>query len=876
VCGYDSSTSNDKLTDLAKLYGIPAKRFKGPELLFALHTYYALLMKLLAAEIISFARGDTSPIQRMYKAATTAKFRREVQELEDGGIFRYLKITNFLEGDLFSWYATDWSEKVESLIRSMLQALDEYNNATLSEDPAETRDLLKNLYHELFPRTVRHALGEYYTPDWLAEHVLSDIRYDGDPDRRLLDPSCGSGTFLVLAIGRIRKYYENNRDQLATTEKELGAKILTNVVGFDLNPIAVMAARTNFLIAIRDLLPQLDRVEIPVYLCDSIVTPAVHGDLFSGAESTAKVPCVAQKPPYLFVPKEIAESSDSVAKYAEALQHSVSVSFSADEFIDYCEDEGIKLNDKQAHGELFNQLLQLQRENRNGIWARIIKNAFAPLFAGKFDFVVGNPPWVSWETLPAEYRKLSADIWKTYRLQEDPGTKRRQSSANSKTDVSVLMTYVAADKYLADGGKLAFVITRTIFQSELGGWNFRRFSLPSGRSMAVRRVHDLDYLKPFRGQAGNITCTFLMDLEGKTDYPVDWQFWRTKSGTIGINDNYDSVLARTERISWQAKPIEPSKPQSAWIFGQKAGIAILKRVIGRSFYATFAREGANTRGANGVYFLDAWVKDKTLFVANRPGDGDDEDLQRYEHGIEDNFVYPLLRGRDVARWSANPKSFILMPHESTRPTEPVPFGHLPKHTREFFAKFREKLSVRKTFRNFDPSGGEFYGLYSVLEATFAQYKVVWREMASGAVAAVVSEAPLPDKSPKIVIPDHKLFIIPCKSADEAHFVAGVFNCSISTYLIKSYALSTGISTHVLERLPIPEFKESEEAHKDIAIEAKHCSYLATKSSDPSQAERKLDMLVAKMFGISNTELEAILDALKEIEGTDLEDKENGE
>jgi hypothetical protein len=44
--------------------------------------------------------------------------------------------------------------------------------------------------------------------------------------------------------------------------------MLTNVVGFDLNPLAVMAARTNFLIAIRDLIGRMDHVEIPVYLCD--------------------------------------------------------------------------------------------------------------------------------------------------------------------------------------------------------------------------------------------------------------------------------------------------------------------------------------------------------------------------------------------------------------------------------------------------------------------------------------------------------------------------------------------------------------------------------------------------------------------------------
>jgi hypothetical protein len=95
-------------------------------------------------------------------------------------------------------------------------------------------------------------------------------------------------------------------------------KILANVIGFDLNPLAVMAARTNYLVAIKDLIRHVGQVEIPVYLCDSIMTPAEYSDLFTGGAGTvAKVPCSAMKPPHLLVPKEIAKSPKEVATYAE-------------------------------------------------------------------------------------------------------------------------------------------------------------------------------------------------------------------------------------------------------------------------------------------------------------------------------------------------------------------------------------------------------------------------------------------------------------------------------------------------------------------------------------------------------------------------------
>jgi N-6 DNA methylase len=89
---------------------------------------------------------------------------------------------------------------IEQILRCMMTKLDEYSPGTFSEGPVPSRDLLKKFYPQLFPKSVRRDLGEYYTPDWLAEHVLKKFGYEGDPDKRILDPACGSGTFLVMAI----------------------------------------------------------------------------------------------------------------------------------------------------------------------------------------------------------------------------------------------------------------------------------------------------------------------------------------------------------------------------------------------------------------------------------------------------------------------------------------------------------------------------------------------------------------------------------------------------------------------------------------------------------------------------------------------------
>ena len=186
TCGYDALQSGTSLQELADLYEIEGAdgHVDLSKLLFCAHTYFALFMKIMAAEIVSFYHRLPSFSQKAQRAATSQKLNAELDDLEAGGIFQHLGIRNFLEGDLFSWYLHAWDSTTEAAVRTVLRQLDEYNLGTLSDDPAESRDLLKDLYLAIIPREVRHSLGEYYTPDWLAELVIEEFWiFRGSPDK---------------------------------------------------------------------------------------------------------------------------------------------------------------------------------------------------------------------------------------------------------------------------------------------------------------------------------------------------------------------------------------------------------------------------------------------------------------------------------------------------------------------------------------------------------------------------------------------------------------------------------------------------------------------------------------------------------------------
>jgi len=865
VCGYDVENLSDKLKKLAEFYVVKGKPQPAP-LLFAVHTYYAILIKLLAAEIVSFFNPwMPRQVERLQSAISSAKLKRELEELERGGIFHQMGITNFLEGDLFAWYLAVWSPPIEALVRKMVTKLDEYNPGTFSEEPAQSRDLLKKLYQQLFPKSVRHDLGEYYTPDWLAEHVLNELGYVGDPDKRLLDPACGSGTFLVMAINRIRRWYDQNREKCAYDEGELLKKILANVIGFDLNPLAVMAARTNYLVAIKDLIRHVDHVEIPVYLCDSIMTPAEYGDLFTGASlgNVAKVPCSAMKPPHLLVPKEIAKSPKEVAKYADVLETCVKNAYAPEEFLSRCRDEGLNITATDAHIALYKELVRLDKENKNGIWARIIKNNFAPLFVGRVDYVAGNPPWVNWENLPHEYRQSTAPLWHVYGLFQHKGYKAKLGGA--KDDISILMTYVAHDCYLVEGGSLGFVITQSVFKTKGGGEGFRRFQYSKGDDqwfLPPLSVYDLSNLQPFEG-ATNRTATFAV---GKTrsplKYPVAYVVWlKADAGEVTQDDTLEQVEAKTRRQTLAAEPINANDATSPWLTATNEVVQALNKVRGKSGYT--ARKGVYCP-TNAVYWImEARPVGKAKLLITNLADTGKKKVPQVTQSVEKEFVHPLVRGKDVSRWHWSSELKIILPQDPGDPAKAVPEHDLKKQFPETFSYFKryeaELRSCALLKQFFDPETAPFYSSYNVGDYTFKSYKVVWKEIASEVQAAVI------DSEGFTVIPDHKLVMVGFESLDAAHFLCSMINSSPIRVLVRAYAVQTSISGHVCEYASLPSYSTSAASHRALARLSKACHAAAAKEDwkKVARLESKIDKTAAKLWGITKDELRAIQEALAE-------------
>ena len=142
----------------------------------------------------------------------------------------------------------------------------------------------------------------------------------------------------------------------------------------------------------------------------------------------------------------------------------------------------------------------------------------------RFDYVIGNPPWIAWDHLPAAYREATAPLWRHYGLFSLSGAAARHGGG--KKDLSMLVLYAAADRYLKHGGRLGFVITQTLLQTRGAGDGFRRFRLgASGEPLGVLRVDDMVRFQPFAG-AANWTAVIVLEKGRETTYPVPYVRWK--------------------------------------------------------------------------------------------------------------------------------------------------------------------------------------------------------------------------------------------------------------------------------------------------------------------------------------------------------------
>ncbi len=176
--------------------------------------------------------------------------------LTGDAFFTATGIRGVVESDFFAWPAEVGGERWLTDIAGRVSRFDWQDTEY---------DVARVLYQSVMPADDRRRLGEYYTPDWLAQRIV-DAAVTDPLTQRVLDPACGSGTFLYAAI---RKYVESARGAGYTPGLTV-AGLQNAVIGVDVHPVAVHLARATWTLAARDVIEEVESgvedLTIPVYL----------------------------------------------------------------------------------------------------------------------------------------------------------------------------------------------------------------------------------------------------------------------------------------------------------------------------------------------------------------------------------------------------------------------------------------------------------------------------------------------------------------------------------------------------------------------------------------------------------------------------------
>ncbi len=413
-------------------------------------------------------------------------------------------------------------------------------------------------------REKRKEQGIYYTPKWITDYIvkhtvgrfIEEHHHDEIIKIKVMDPACGSGSFLIRAYDELLRYHAAVKGKpVAELDQWDRLPVLKgNIFGVDLDGQAVEIARLNLLLrslARRDILP-------------SLVDNIRRGNsLISGDE-----------------------------------------------------------------GELNKYFGKSWEDRRPFDW----QHGFAPAVqGGKFDVVIGNPPYIRIQALPRD----EADYYRD-----------RFASASGSFDIYVLFLEKGIE-LLKPGGRLGFICSSKFLKSQYGAGILQMI----GQKCTVENIVDLSAQTVFaeattypaivvlKKEQGKKSLRYVPVPQGITDSPI------TSAHDL---EELPVVITGQEAITKRIWP-PLAKGDKLW---QKltANTAPLGKLADKVFV------GLQT-SADKVYIL------RKLGVAGHCMMRVHSDATAKVHELENELLKPLLSGQDIKRYGTPvPQRLLLFPY----------------------------------------------------------------------------------------------------------------------------------------------------------------------------------------------------------------------
>ena len=784
------------------------ERFSGYETVAVKRRLWHDLLRTALGEVVEGNEFDDLFVRHTYLTMVVgmvvqATFGMDVSQIAENDPEDLLRGRQFaeatglhgvVESDFFAWPI---EVGATPLIRTIARRVARFDWSSPPSDIAAT------LYQTVIPASERRQLGEYYTPRWLAKAIVKEIVTD-PLNQRVLDPSCGSGTFIAECV----EHFLKAAKQQKVPDTKIFEMLRNAVTGIDVHPVATHLARAAWVIAARPAIARSvsTAVTVPIYLGDSLQLRYQSRDMFAAQNVTISVR--DEDDTELLFPISLvnrAESFDQmmvdVADYLESGQ---------DPKLALQDIAGLSDAELETLSATIDKLQDLHSKGRDHIWAYYTRNLVRPitLARNKVDVIVGNPPWITYNKTSDALREGLAQQGR-----HDYGIWTGGSFATQQ-DVASLFYVRCSDLYLRDGGIIGMVMPN----SALIAGQYRKWRSGEWSARDKSRTLHVDF-----------------------SAAIPWDLERLEPNSFFPNTS-SVIFARRVGEDGTGTPLKGSVEN--WT--GPAGSAQVKRTVSKladvseghlSPYANIARNGA-TLYPRVLLLVDEISNPATVSVGHtittkpRRGSYDKEPWRSLElpplhsNTIEQDHAFAAYLGESVVPYATlDPLTVVLPIKKGSRRLERVENDQYGIAMNSLGRRMRDRWrEINRSWEQNRKPGNttllidqiDHYGkLSSQLEwqndRGDYRLRVVYTKSGEPTATMVREDD---------AIIDNLLYWLRCSSLDEAYFLIATINSralydAVRPFMPKGQFGARDVHKH-LWRLPIPEFDVADATHVAVS------------------------------------------------------------